>query len=347
MNVELPNDDDYDDGLEEENWMNLNTDIKDKKFNNRRVKRSKTSILNVACKHPKSVHILKNGATSKSSKMNPTITTSLTCPFDSIFQILICVLSDYPSILLEIVKHTNEYGQLMQYCLEPKVNLTIINRMRNEILLKIMPEKAISVGNYKSIRCDTFIAPMFEKICNLCPPLNSVTMNYDCIFCGNSTVLKSFVRFNLKDFDTNDIAKSIHPLKSEGKCPKCKKECKAQRQLNKIIAFDVDGQLSKIKICEIQKNFVIGNEKFALAGLIEAIPGHFIAHSVRLDGEWQTYDDLQPAKPLKFVLQAERNCVLLLYRFNGLEHNLKEFNVVLNREESFRIKPKRSKAKQK
>lgn len=300
--------------IEEENWMNLNSDLRDRKVKNIRVKRSKASILNVGTGSASPVAILKNGGESTKTKTQKVIFSRNTCPFDSIFQIIICIFADCTYFAEKYKKLIDGFFKLIQYCLQPKANQGVVYRIRNKLLLTVFPERVQNYHDYIEINCESTIVQMFEKLSNECAFLKSQIIRHNCSFCGESSEQKTFVDFNLNDFDVTSLTKSILPHKSTNKCPYCGGKRNSERELNAIIAFDVEGGLTKTRICDIQRKIVIESCCYILAGVIEAKPGHFVGHALRSNEQWETYDNLNPSKTLKLNTTMERNCLLLIYR---------------------------------
>lgn len=216
----------------------------------------------------------------------------------------------------KIKQEKDSLSRFIQYSLESKSNKNVIYRKRNQILVRLLPKKEEKVGSYSSIDCVTVITHMFERMADMCEVLKSFTVNYKCLSCKHFTTNKTFMEFGLKEFGIKNVAKTILPSKREKKCDRCGDLCNTDRSLNEILTFDVEGFLQKIKLSDVQLNIVVEEQKYVLAGMIEIVPGHFVAHALRSNGEWETYNDLEPSKLLKIKATAERNVALLIYRLS-------------------------------
>lgn len=237
---------------------------------------------------------------------NPRLTQN-TCAFDTIFQLYAAAYMDSPkfkkyadkdttSDFIELVKSFCDWGRMEE-----------VQDGRETILYSIFEEKVkirrriLELDCYMSV-IDMFIGITEEKRCPSC-------VNYSCL-------KKTSLPLNCINLNIADFAKSIH-FKPESKhCKKCQvnMNIEIQRIFSPVVIIDLDGmQEPKIPIAEIQKLMIINEESFRLSGLIEATGNHFIAHALRPDGCWHTYDGLRPTSTKTIPESTILHPVFLLY----------------------------------
>lgn len=98
-----------------------------------------------------------------------------------------------------------------------------------------------------------------------------------------------------------------------------------EHKIQEIIAFDMEGETENVDLRSIQTEIKIGKSNYKLLGVVEHQQKrhHFIAHALRADNSWATFDDLQPDYPQKQNINSER-VVLILYHVLQLSDKVDE-----------------------
>lgn len=286
-----------------ENFGGLNDEAKVSTKPAKTIKRAQNSILNkgIEC-YP--IPIMQNGFSSPFTKTGKAITTTNTCPFDSLFQIYLSIRADYPWFG-DYFPVENKFVQLIEQVMSKTATRSIINRSRNELLVELLPEKIVEFERLITLDCFGYVDKMFEKLCELCPQLKSVTEYLDCDKCEyiENSKAEYYIRQDLMNFNVSNVQESLYP-----DCSNTLKKCKcggnllAYQHAEKIIAMNVEGSVNAkaIKLVDISQEIKINNREYALIAVIERREdiAHFVTHIRRSDEhsrslvEWQTIDDL-------------------------------------------------------
>lgn len=224
-----------------------------------------------------------------------------TCSFDSIFQLFVRCYLDSP-IFQEYV-NKNEAQEFMillkRFCEWDKIEDLLLVRER---LLKNTFEEKITI-NRKILQLDCYMSviDMFIGLCNSNESLYTMVEVKRCPSCShyNRKVYTS-LPISCTDLDLCNISSSLR-LKNVKKCKRCdvNMDIQIERTFSPVVVIDLDGmQDPNIAINKIQKYLKLGKHKYQLRGLIETTGSHFVAHALSSDGEWHSYDDLQPTKQM-------------------------------------------------
>lgn len=301
--------------LHQENWKGKNSEVQDANAKDVRVNRSKSTILDVEPEVALYVRTLKNGETTIGHK-GKTISSVNTCGFDSLFQILMCVYSDYRPFAELLNNSSDAYSDFIQNCsFSAGSTERKIYKMRNELLIQLLPEKIIAIGQrYIEMDCSLFINDLYPRVAKICNPLHTQKVEHACTHCNTNWCKEnSFMRFNLFEFDVKNIEKSIFPPDDHAICKQCQHPVNKNTLLGIIVAFDVEGRLENIMLDDIQKNIRIHGQQYVLAGCIERRSSHFIAHCLRLNQCFEKFDDLSYSSQTSEA-SGHINCCLLIFR---------------------------------
>lgn len=284
----------------EENWRNKNIDAKVKQT--QRTNRCKTSILNQAKPLSRFIPILKNGHRTIGTKKNTGIVTTQTCPFDSIFQMFAACYADLTSFASKVDQDDSMFSTLIKNLFSESE----VYNLRNELLLNLFPEKAISFEcKLKAIDCETSVHHLLTKLVSKYPLLQSSEIWRECDTCTfrSEIISRTFVPLQL-NINLRDIQKFIKFNDSKKKCQNCCGMTKFSRRVNDVIVFDTEPtnynniirESYMIGLEDLPTTVIVDGRRFILKGTVEYTNRHFVAHVRRNDGEWQTYDDINYAK---------------------------------------------------
>lgn len=262
---------------------------------------------------------------------NVGILSTQTCSFDSIFQIYAAFYADSITFANIVKSDDTQYAELLKNLLKKDFDPY---KNRSEMLLRLFEEDVIDFAkNIKALDTEMSINRMFMRLASNFPLLQSM-MEYKKCVCSFETPKtgKSFIPINLNSLDISNVQQSIAFSNKIVNCPVCNASLSIFRDLNQIIAFDIEnvdenGMQEEIKISEISQNIDVQGKKYVLRGVVEYKSKHFVAHVRRNDGTWETYDDLKPAKPSKPPTQII--AVMLFYSMSAEKGNFFLFNLFI------------------
>lgn len=319
-----------------ENFGGFNKDGNQK---NKKLHRSKHSILEPKNIINKTIPILRNGFTSTTGR--PLIVTEHTCAFDSIFNFYAVSFVDSELYATEIKESTDEFCMLVKLLFTGKEK-AILNE-RNKLLKKYYNDKSFVnkiSPNIIQINCESTFHYTFNAICMQNNSINSITVRKVCETCEYTSEYNGVHRYiatDAKVFDLSNIQNSLLPSikTSKSTCHRCKKNLTTQYTPNKVIVIDTDNPdfeniakysgkslyvpLPEMPISAITNQIVYSGILFELRGVIEHIIAakHFVLYVKRKDGSWQIYDDLSK-KGKKTNENRVVHVAALLYRQNGM-----------------------------
>lgn len=293
--------------IKEECWRGQNEDARKTDKNNVKVHRARKSILNVEQTDLKTIPYLLNGGLSKKISGFPSIFSSSTCGPDSIYQLLAASYADNENVKDKMNDDDSEVCEFVAKSFTADAN--IIDAMRNNLMTKLFPEMVETIGSKLYVDCEENITTTYTKFCELSPQLSSVSYLSEC--CGR-VVLKPFVRFNLQNFNVEDVQSTIYPMECKEQCLMCGQRSNIKYTPQIFITFDTEGDLANVPLKDVQRNIEVDQQEYELVGVIESKTNqkHFIAHILR-GNEWITYDDLE-GKTCKG--QNADKVVLIMYR---------------------------------
>lgn len=117
----------------------------------------------------------------------------------------------------------------------------------------------------------------------------------------------------------NNIQSMIINNERSIRCRKCNEKMKCDREINSVIAVEVEPTNSKYsalhKLSDIQNEIILENKTYKLFGVIEFIASarHFVAHVKRMNNMWETYDDLDAKKSSRKFDDNYKNIFMLFY----------------------------------
>lgn len=284
----------------EENWRKKNVDAE--KVTHKQTKRCATSILEPSkpfCKH---VPILKNGYCYSGSKKVATTITTMTCAFDSIFQVYAAFYTDISMVKAKFDVERADFTSLVKDLFYHDIGE--IYKRRNDLLIEFLPESVIKMkNNIQELNCEISINPMFLKIAERTSVINSIKEIKSCDVCSTSkNKFYTFVPLKLDKVNLSQLEDCL-VMPRDTTCS-CGKQYVRKLEYNSIVAFDIERSLeeqSPVMSYEIQQDIRLNNENYELRAIISHTPGHFKSNVRRNNGNWETYDDLCPKKSVKFV----------------------------------------------
>lgn len=252
----------------------------------------------------------------KKKKTNNPRLTHNTCSFDSIFHLYAACYLDLSKFKEYADKNsTSEFINLMKSFCDWEQIEAIFNQ--REILLHSTFHKKVIIRRKILELCYMSVIDMFIELCGKNNVLYSMAEEKRCPSCSNySRTMKTSLPLSCVNFNIGNFNHSIR-LKSQSKhCDKCNvgMNMEIQRTLSPVVIVDLDGmQNSNVPIGKIQQCLVLDGKKYRLYGLIKITGNHFIAHALRSDGLWHTYDDLHPNSSKIIPDSSLLHPVLLMY----------------------------------
>lgn len=277
----------------QENWRNKNLDVA-KPFKPRR---SQNSIL-VPSKDCSRLPVLKNANTWRARKTNQPVITSNTCPFDTLFQLYAACYFDSKSFR-ELADRNTSSGfirLLVEFC--KLGNIEVILEQRQQLLLAVFHDRVETIRNIRKLDCLMSVMDMFIALVEQNNILYSLTETRDCPNrLRHDYITRTTFPISTRNLDVRHIDRSFRLKNNTINCGTCRagSERHIVRSFSPIIILDLDGVTSPgVKIHEIQPLLNVQGDEYKICGVIESLHYHFIAHVLRCNGEWQTYDDIHP-----------------------------------------------------
>lgn len=316
----------------QEKWKNQNIDIKPKST----TRRCKTSILE-PIKDSSTLRVLMNANLCKKKKVNSPRLTHNTCSFDTIFQLYAACYSDSSKFKEFADKDTSsEFIKIVKsFCNCERMEVIVKER---ETLLYSAFDKQVKIQRkFLELACYMSDIDMFIGLCAKNPVLYSMTEKKRCRSCSNhSCTMKTSLPLSCVNLNISSLTTSIHFKDQSKPCEKCDvgMNMEIQRTLNPAVIIDLDGmQNQNISIAKIQQRLILQGEIFQLRGLIETTGNHFIAHALRNDGCWHTFDNIHPTAAKTIPDSTVLLPVFLLYCSSELSLDntpLDSFSAIMN-----------------
>lgn len=309
-----------------ENWRNKGNPVLRSK-NEKRNRRAAQSILS---KHDLTyfrhgIPLLENGQATKN------IVTERTCAFDSIYAIFAVAAIDYNCDYTSTTE--SKFAQfLSETVMKNNKTLRKAYVLRNEILKSIFSnkcyEKSTNLTSNKRmthIDCHTGLGGFFSQLVrDGNEQLSSYTLAANCEHCQESKRIQRPLmplRVNIQQPISLDDIQSMIIINDEHttRCPKCQRKMAYNRELNKIVAFEVEPTKHEYtmphNLSNIQDEIMLENKPYKLFGTVEfdAAAHHFIAHVKRKNDIWETYDDLHTEKAGRKFTNNAKNIFMLFY----------------------------------
>lgn len=295
-----------------ENWRNKNLDVA-KPFKSRR---RQSSILEPS-KPCFRLPVFKNANLWKKKKTNRPEITHNTCSFDTIFQLYATCYVDSPSFKELADKNTSSdfIKLLIDFC--GWKNMEDLLQQRNELLHKTFNDKVTINRKILELDCYMSVIDMFIGLAKKNEILYSVIENRRCPVCSHhQCIKKTSLPISCRDLDLSQIDRSLRFKERQIDCEKCDVEMKMEinRSISPVCIIDLDGMMDPhIKIDRIQKSLSVQGEEYKFCGFIETCGYHFIAHALRSDGKWYSYDDMHPSVAKVTRESSLLHPVLLMY----------------------------------
>lgn len=304
-NIEMYEDDEIDlacrtDETFEENWRKKNVDAEEGTHKHK--KRCANSILEPSKPFCKQVPVLKNGYCYSGSKKVATTITTMTCAFDSIFQVYVALYADISMVKAKFDAEGAVFPTLVKDLFDHDIG--DIYRRRNDLLFECLSERVIKMkNNIQELNCEISVNPMFLRIAELTPAINSIKEIKSCEVCSTSkNKYYSSVPLELDKVNLSQLEDCL-VMPRNTSCS-CGKPYVRKLEYNPIVAFDIERCVTSqpsVMLSEINQNVCLNEENYELRAIISHTPGHFKANVCRNNGTWETYDDLCPKKCVKFV----------------------------------------------
>lgn len=315
-----------------ESWGGYNEDGVKK---NKKLHRSKTTILEPIRRPNQKVPLLKNGHVSTSGK--PRLSTVNTCLFDAIYSVNAVSYADYPSIEHEINEYAKPgtFEELIRLLFAAKENV-ILNK-RNILLEHFYADDSAFARNITKdlieIDCECAFDYLHRKIFDASQSLYSLRELNVCFPCNNKQN-ERFLRFMPlagSSLDLKNLQQSIQPLRATRQKCKCGEPLSKQRKANNVITFDADGGIpdvnrihdvmhTKLPYCsidELTQTVNVDGKEYHLYAVIcyTYSPKHFYAKVKRPNGNWELYDDL--ARSVKQVKTHTKDYIQVIHYISG------------------------------
>lgn len=259
---------------------------------------------------------LRNGYFCTAGKSN--IQSTNTCSFDSFYVNIAAPYADYQNVQEKFNVHIKDYRFLQMiesmFGVEKNMNSRQQKLLRNRNLLLLDTFKDLKSAicfenNLIVIDCNTnanFIIPRIMPI-----GLYSYTRQKKCDRCSRTVISnRCFIDIDMEKFETQPIqdlnACLIDTLINE--ISYCNvKDCEGSEaitttEFSEIIIIDLQLNCGIKKVClkDIPKDLNILGIQFNLTGCMEYIGstvpgeqiGHYVAHLLRSNNQWQRYDDM-------------------------------------------------------
>lgn len=267
--------------------------------------------------------MLANGHTYRNRK--ETIITRLTCPFDSIFHLVLVLFSDYQAVRDQInAIKSNSFSDMIKLSSNlKKKEITGVYKRRTLLLAYIFRNRmTVQADNVKTFKCNSTLNFVIEKVLPF--ELYSVKYVKRCLKCKDIVHDgKLYAPLNLDDYDENGVSDlEANIVQSVEASPNFWYEaCACSSSLvsdgmnfNNLVFVDIQTPDEKyITINQIPAKLNINKVQMKLVGVVEFIPppdiedeefippdiegegntGHFLCHVQRHTNVWQTFNNGQ------------------------------------------------------
>lgn len=265
--------------------------------------------------------LLKNGW--KSPGKNAT-QTALTCSFDSLYFVVAAMYADYDNVKRQIDKLTQTctFSKMVKTMFDPidssAAKHRSLHQQRNEILHKILEYRQLQFGSGLTyVKCDANVNFMIPKALSM--NLYSYSRTKQCNRCDQKIISnRCFVDINFEEFENLSI-KYLNSclletiISEQPSFCSCDGGQMAQMMISKtefsnfiMIDLHLKSTIREIALNDIPKKLSLLGETFSLTACIEFIgempedfdssengSAHHVAHILRSNKQWQTYDDLK------------------------------------------------------
>lgn len=310
--------------FQKENWKNKARKTPPKKaIKSTRSHRSHNSMLNLHS-HCMQAPLLPNGSDLR--RKGHSFIISNTCAFDSIFSIYAAAYLDFRSISIRMDEHECVLAEFIAKSIKNKGYK--FHEARADLLYNIYASNteykdAIrGDSNITTLNCFTALGPFFMKLAKSNSIIMSIQHEKTCDTCKDkfSSDLP-LIPVSLENVCLQNIERNLsHSYASKrSRCATCDGEHSKEHRLADLIAIDVEPtEPTCEKICDIKDTIVIQNTQFKFYGLIEYVPTkqHFVAHVLRSNKKWQSYDDMchkVPTNEVKKFANQEKLVFMLFY----------------------------------
>lgn len=276
------------------------------------------------------LRLLKNGYDTVK------LTTENTCSFDSIYPVFAVACLDYHSAVEKYLKYNETLMSefLKEVVSKEKKKPVGAYRKRNAILDEVFSstyyEKSGNVtldqqGN-KFIDCHTGLATFFSQLTHkIDRSLASYTLTRTCDTCESTKrTVCPLIPLNTSPntpISLVNIEENINLTERHIHCTTCKSPLTISRDINTIIAFEVEPPVVTDEppltytIQDIQSQLKIEGQTFKLFAIIDFVPriNHFVSYVRRRNNIWEKYDDINLAHTKEDILQQKMNVFMLFY----------------------------------
>lgn len=241
---------------------------------------------------------MKNGNSWNARKTNQPVITCNTCTFDSLFQLYAACYFDSKSFKELADKNTSSgfIRLLVEFCKLDKIE--VILAQRQQLLHTVFHDRVETIRNIRKLDCHMSFIDMFIALAEQNNILYSVTETRDCPNClRHDYITRTSLPISTENLDVRHIDRSLRLRDRKIFCGTCQaaSEMHIVRSFSPIIILDLDGVTPPGRpINEIQPLLNVQGDKYKICGVIDSLHYHFIAHALRCNGEWQTYDDIHP-----------------------------------------------------
>lgn len=291
--------------VSQEIWRNKNVDILGPKKVIKQ-KRCNSSILEKAKPFTSSIPILPNGSTTIGNNNKNTIICRNTCSFDVFFQIYAAFYKDIPQIAAAIDDSQYTFDKFIRESFNLQ-KMSDLVALRNKALFKLFPNKKTD-GEKNTITIDIFMSvnEMLTSLHEQSHVLYSVTTTKTCKKCDyESQTTAKYLPTKMQGAWANVIANLqkyiLFDEKTRNVCSECCTKMEVKTEYNDVVVIHTENaypddkmyRMRKEKICKV---IILHEEEFQLRAAIEYTSAHFIAHILRNNQKWGSYDGVRSAK---------------------------------------------------
>lgn len=304
--------------LLQEPWMNKNPDAWEEK--RRRFSRKDNSILNPKAIQSTRFPMLPLG--SKTQNKRNTITTSNTCPFDSLASVFTAAYCDIASFKRKVDEDKGDFAKMLTQLAAYQIPKAC--KMRDIMLTKLIKDgTTLTQIGETFVNAKLSINTMFMRICKENPMFCSMKTKFSCLTCDYKSDSKDkiFLQTDLSSFDYNDVQNSVVEVTARDagkKCPLCSGHLVVLNEFNEVVCIDLEGSLPSkdgkgtIEAVDFKNDITnqieLGGVQYKLRAIVDFDDQieHFRANILR--NTWNTYDDMlsthvqKTPKKLKAVL---------------------------------------------
>lgn len=310
--------------VSQEIWRDKNVDVIESK---KPVKpnRSRHSILEAAKPFSAHIPILPNGNTTVGNKKKPTVICRNTCTFDALYQTYAAFYKDIPKFANIIENSELEFDVLVKSSFNVEKEEEIIE-LRNDLICSTFPEKIVfGPENTRTIDAYMCMNEMFHTLQSKSTILYS--MKIICEDCSSEIDVRRYIptrfrgnwQYTIKNLDRY-LDHEVYAYNNV--CENCSSS-RSKIEFNEVVVIEIenaypDESIHPIEKDEISKVIILDRIKYGFRAAIQFTNKHFIAHILRGNNKWETYDGLNNAK----VQRTPKSFHSILYFYGNFPNSI-------------------------